>query len=327
MKKQGAILKVLWSLGICYLLHLARYVSLAGLVALLLFGILPLTALAAAADPQIVVDDLGRSVTLPKTPRRIISLAPSITETLFAIGLDTRVVGVTQFCDYPPEAQAKPQVGYTHPNLEAIVALEPDLILAPRELLRVDILGKLEQLQIPTYILDATTVADVLARIQTLGRILEASAAADDVVHRMQKHIGEIKARTARLSRPRVLYVLNSEPLITIGPGSYLQEAIEIAGGSNVAARARVAYPRLSMEAVLQEDPEVILFPTGRAEGIVEGEEERWQRWTTLSAIRLKQLRRVPNELLNRPGPRIVQGIEALARAIHPEAFDERRAP
>lgn len=307
------------------MLHLARYVSLVGLVALLLLGLLPLTALATAADLQTVVDDLGRSVTLPKTPRRIISLAPSITETLFAIGLGTRVVGVTQFCDYPPEVQSKPKVGYTHPNLEAIVALEPDLILAPRELLRVDILGKLEQLQIPTYVLDTTTVASILAHIQTLGQILGASAAADDLVYQMQRRIGEIQARTARLSRPRVLYVLNSEPLITIGPGSFLHEAIEIAGGSNVASRARVAYPRLNMEAVLQADPEVILFPTGRAEGIAEGEEERWQRWTTLSAIRLKRLRRVSNDLLNRPGPRIVQGIEALARAIHPEAFEEGR--
>ena len=308
------------------MLRPAQKITWTSCLVLLVAGFLSLSAWAAELGPRTVVDDLGRQIILLKTPLRIVSLAPSITETLFAIGLGTRVVGVTQFCDYPPEAQSKPQVGYTHPNLEAIVALEPDLILAPRELLRVDILGKLEQLHIPTYVLDATTVASILARIQTLGRILEASAAADDVVHRMQKHIGEIKARTARLSRPRVLYVLNSEPLITIGPGSYLQEAIEIAGGSNVAARARVAYPRLSMEAVLQEDPEVILFPTGRAEGIAEGEEERWQRWSTLSAIRLKQLRRVPNELLNRPGPRIVQGIEALARAIHPDAFDERRA-
>lgn len=326
MKKLGAILRVSQALRIFYLSRRAPHSASTCLAVLLIAGLFPVGSQAAETGLRTFVDDLGRKVTLSKTPFRIVSLAPSITETLFAIGLGTRVVGVTQFCDYPPEALSKPKVGYTHPNLEAIVALEPDLILAPRELLRVDILGKLEQLQIPTYVLDSTTVPSILAHIQTLGRILEASAAADDVIHRMQRHIEEIKARTARLSRPRVLYVLNSEPLITIGPGSYLHEAIEIAGGSNVAARARVAYPRLSMEVVLQEDPEVILFPAGRAEGIVEGEEERWQRWTTLSAIRLKQLRRVPNELLNRPGPRIVQGIEALARAIHPEAFDERRA-
>jgi iron complex transport system substrate-binding protein len=284
-------------------------------------------AQAAEVGLQTVVDDLDRKVTLSKTPRRIVSLAPSITETLFAIGLGDRVVGVTQYCDYPPEAQTKPKVGYTHPNLEAIVALEPDLVLAPREFLRVDNLGKLEQLQIPTYVFDSTTVASILSHIQTLGRLLGAPAAADDVVRRMQRRIEEIKSRTVRLPRPRVLYVLNSMPLITVGPGSFIHEAIEMAGGSNVAARARVAYPRLSMEEVLSEDPELILFPTGRAEGIAEGEEERWQRWTTLSAIKLKRLRRIPNDLLNRPGPRIVQGLEMLARAIHPEAFEDRSAP
>jgi iron complex transport system substrate-binding protein len=271
---------------------------------------------------QVFIDDLNRQVVLSRSPQRIISLAPSITETLFAIGLGERVVGVTQFCDYPPEAQAKPKVGYTHPNLEAMVALQPDLVLGPREFLRADMLGKLEQLQIPTYVLDAQTIESILSHIQTLGRILGASSAADDVVGQMRRRIEDIKVRTVSLSRPRVLYALNSEPLITVGPGSFIHEAIELAGGSNVAARARTAYPRLSMEAVLKEDPELILFPSGRAEGITRGEELRWQRWSTLSAVKRKRLYLIPNDLLNRPGPRIVQGVEALARIFHPEAFD-----
>src|SRR5439155_7079689 len=149
----------------------------------------------------------------------------------------------------------------------------------------------------------------------------------DELTGRMRRRIEDIRVRTSSLPRPRVLYVLNSEPLITVGPGSFIHQLIELAGGSNIAARAQVAYPRLSMEAVLKEDPELILFPTGRAEGIARGEEERWQRWTTLSAIKLGRLHRVPNDLLNRPGPRIVQGLDALARAIHPEAFAERGAP
>lgn len=294
---------------------------------LLVAGLVPLSAHAATLDPRTFTDDLGRQVTLANTPIRIVSMAPSITETLFAIGLSERVVGVTQFCDYPPEAQAKPKVGYTRPNLEAIVALQPDLVLAPREFLRTDIQSKLEQLKIPTYILEATTFDRILSHIQTLGRMLGASAPADALVHEMRRRIEVIKARTSLLPRPRVLYVLNSEPLITVGPGSFIHEAIEMAGGSNVAARARLAYPRLNMEAVLKEDPELILFPSGRAEGIAAGEEERWQRWTTLSAIKLGRLHRVPSDLLNRPGPRIVQGLETLARVIHPEAFEGRGAP
>ncbi|TAL09023.1 MAG: cobalamin-binding protein [Nitrospirae bacterium] len=298
-----------------------------GLFILLAGSFATLSASATTLAPRIFVDDLGRQITLANTPTRIVSLAPSITETLFAIGLGERVVGVTQFCDYPAEALAKPKVGYTHPSLEAIVALQPDLVLAPREFLRADIQSKLEQLKIPTYILNATTVDGILARIQELGRLLDASPAADDLAGKMQRRIQEIKSRTSRLPRPRVLYVLNSEPLITVGPGSFIHEAIEMAGGSNIAARARVAYPRLSMEAVLKEDPELILFPTGNAEGIAAGEEERWQRWSTVSAIKLGRLHRVPSDLLNRPGPRIVEGLEMLARTIHPEAFSGRGAP
>jgi iron complex transport system substrate-binding protein len=273
---------------------------------------------------QIFVDDLNRHVLISHVPQRIISLAPSITEMLFAIGAGDQIVGVTQYCDYPQEAVAKPKVGYIHPNLEALVALQPDLVLAPREFLRADMLGKLEQLRIPTYVLDAQTIESIFSHIQTLGRMLGASAAADNVIGQMRRRIEEIKLRTMFLSRRRVLYALNSEPLITVGPGSFIHEAIELAGGSNVAARARTAYPRMSMEAVIKEDPELILFPAGSAEGITHAEELGWQRWSTLSAVKLKRLYLVSNNLLNRPGPRIVQAVEALARIFHPEAFDEK---
>ncbi|OLB61876.1 MAG: cobalamin-binding protein [Nitrospirae bacterium 13_2_20CM_2_61_4] len=294
---------------------------------LLLTGLLAGSSFGGEAAPFVFLDDLHRQVSFSKVPHRVVSLAPSITEILFAIGLGERVVGVTQFCDYPPETQAKPKVGYTHPNLEAIVALQPDLIVAPREILRADVLGKLDQLRIPTYVLDAQTVDSILGHIQTLGRILGASVAADELADRLRRRIEDITARTSSLPRPRVLYVLSSEPLITVGPGSFIHQLIELAGGSNVAARARVAYPRLSMEAVLKEDPEVLLFPSGRVEGIAGGEELRWERWATLAAVKLKRLHRVPNNVLNRPGPRIIEGLEALARIFHPEAFDERKAP
>jgi len=294
------------------------------LTVLLIAGLLPVGSRAAETDPRTFVDDLDRKVTLTHAPHRIVSLAPSITETLFALGLGERVVGVTQYCDYPPEARAKPKVGYIHPNLESVVALQPDLVLAPREFLRGEVLGKLEQLKIPTYIMDAGMIDDVLSHIRTLGRMLGASDAADELAGRMQRHLDEIKARTATLPRPRVLYVLNSEPLITVGPGSFIHQAIELAGGSNIAASARMAYPRLSMESVLKADPELIVFPSSVVERGPTEEQERWQRWTTLSAVKRGRFRRLPNELLNRPGPRIVQGIETLARILHPDTFEER---
>lgn len=294
------------------------------LAVLLIAGVLPVGSQQTETGPRTFVDDLDRKIILTHTPRRIISLAPSITETLFAIGLGERVVGVTQYCDYPPEAQAKPKVGYIHPNLESIVALQPDLVLAPREFLRGEVLGKLEQLNIPTYVMDAGMIDDVLSHIRTLGRMLGALDAADELAGRMQKQLEAIKARTAMLPRPRVLYVLNSEPLITVGPGSFIHQAIELAGGSNIAEPSRVAYPRLSMETVLKANPDLIIFPSSVVERGSEGERQRWQRWATLSAVKQGRFYRLPNELLNRPGPRVVQGVETLARILHPDTFGER---
>lgn len=290
-------------------------------------GILTGMPFMANLAPRTFVDDLGRKIYLAKPPARIISLAPSMTEILFAIGLNQEIVGVTQFCDYPSEALAKPKVGYVHPNLESIVALQPDLILAPREFLRVDIMSKLEQLKIPTFVLEAKTIDDIPSHIQTIGRMLERSPAADRVALDLRRQIAETRKKVGGLPRPRLLYVLNSQPLITVGPGSFLHHMIELAGGTNAAARASVPYPRLSMEEVIKEDPEIIVFPVGAADGLSDSEQQQWSRWTTLSAVKQGRFHRVPSDLLNRPGPRIVQGLEALARILHPEAYNGRTTP
>ena len=290
-------------------------------------GILTGMPFMANLAPRTFVDDLGRKIYLAKPPARIVSLAPSITEVLFAIGLSEQIVGVTQFCDYPPEARAKPKVGAAFPNIESVLALQPDLVLAAREFIRPDVLSKLEQLKIATYILEAKTLEDILSHIQTLGRMLERTAAADGLATSMRRRIADVKARTEPLPRPRLLYVLNSDPLVTVGPGSFIHQLIELAGGTNVAARARAAYPKLNLEEVLSQDPEVIVFPVGMSEGIPAHEQQRWQRWATVSAVKHGRFHRIPSVLLDRPGPRIVEGLEMLAKSIHPEAFSDRNAP
>jgi len=267
------------------------------------------------------VDDLSRKVYLAKAPARVVSLAPSITEILFAIGLADRVVGVTQFCDYPPEARTKPKVGYAQPNLESLLALQPDLVLAPREFMRVDLISRLEQLKIPVFILDAKTVEDIASHIQLIGRMLSASDSADRVATDLRRGLAGLKAQTERLHKPRVLYVLNSQPLITVGPGSFVHHVIVAAGGTNVAEHAASPYPRLSMEEVIKQDPEVILFPVGSVEGIPASEQQLWRRWSTLSAVKREQFHEISSDLLNRPGPRILEGMEKLARILHPEVF------
>ncbi len=284
-------------------------------------GILTGMPFMANVAPRTFVDDLGRNIYLAKAPTRVVSLAPSITEILFAIGLNEQIVGVTEFCDYPSEAKKKPKVGYSHPNIESILALQPDLVLAPRAFLRADLLAKLDQLKVPTFVVDPESFEEIPGRIQTLGRILDRSPTADVVALAMRERIAVIRSKMESLPRVRVLYVLNSQPLITVGPGSFIHQVIGLAGGSNIAAQATVPYPHLDMEAVLKEDPQIIVFPIGKAEGIPPGEQQLWQRWTVLSAVKQGRLHQIPADLLNRPGPRIVEGLEQLARIIHPEAF------
>jgi len=284
-------------------------------------GILTGMPFMAHITPRTFVDDLGRRIFLAKAPTRVVSLAPSITEILFAIGLTDEIVGVTEFCDYPPAAQQKPKIGYAQPNIEAIVALEPDLVLAPRAFLRADLLAKLEQLKIPTFVVDPESFEEIPSRIQTVARLLNRSSTGDGVAMAMRQRIAAIRNKMEAMPRIRVLYVLNSQPLITVGPGSYIHQVINVAGGSNVASQTTVPYPHLNMEAVLKEDPEIIIFPIGKAEGIPLSEQQQWLRWTSLSAVKHGRLHQISADVLNRPGPRIVEGLEALARIIHPEAF------
>jgi iron complex transport system substrate-binding protein len=290
-------------------------------------GILTGMPFMANITPRTFVDDLGRKVFLAQAPTRVVSLAPSITEILYAIGLNDEIVGVSEFCDYPPAAIQKPKVGYAHPNIEVIVTLRPDLVLAPRAFLRADLLAKLEQLKIPTFIVDPESFEEIPSRIQTVGRILNRTSSADGVAMAMRQRIAAIRSKMETVTAVRVLYVLNSQPLITVGPGSYLHQVINAAGGSNIASKTTVPYPRLNMETVLKEDPEIIIFPIGKAEGIPLSEQQEWLRWTSVSAVKQGRLHQIPADVLNRPGPRIVEGLEALARIIHPELFTANVTP
>jgi iron complex transport system substrate-binding protein len=272
-------------------------------------------------------DDTGRKLYFAKAPQRVVSLAPSITEMLFALGLDDQIVGVTNFCNYPPDALTKPKIGYTHPNLETLLGLRPDMVAAPSEFLRADVVAKLDELKIPVFTLQARSLEDVLSHIHLLGRIFDRSAAADALTRQMRDRLGRITRQLESAPHRRVLYVLSSQPLITVGPDSYIHQMIGIAHGSNIAAAASGAYPRLNMETVLEHNPEVLIFPIGSTEGVSEGEQQAWTRWTALSAVQHRRLHVVSSDALNRPGPRVMEGLEQLARAIHPEVFSSGMPP
>ncbi len=283
-------------------------------------GILTGMPFMAHVSSRSFVDDAGRNIYLAKPPVRIISLAPSVTEMVFAIGAEDRLVAVTDFCDFPPEAAAKTKIGYSNPNLEVIMALKPDLVLAPKEFLRPDVVAALDQLKVPVFVMAATTIEDILAHLGTLGRMLGHPAAATDLTMNLRRELTEIKSRMETRPPIRVLYVLNSQPLITVGPGSFIDQLITLAGGVNVAAKSATPYPRLNMETVLSEDPEALIFPVGQAEGISESEQQTWRQWAGMTAVKRGRLHQIPASLLNRPGPRIVQALRKLADIIHPES-------
>ena len=282
-------------------------------------GILTGMPFMAHVSSRSFVDDAGRNIYLAKPPVRIISLAPSVTEMVFAIGAGDKLVAVTDFCDFPPEAATKAKIGYSNPNLEAVMALQPDLVLAPKEFLRPDVVAALDQLKVPVFVMAATTIEDILAHLGTLGRMLGHQTAANDLTMNLRRELIEIKSRMQKAPPVRVLYVLNSQPLITVGPGSFIDQLIGLAGGINVAAKSAAPYPRLSMETVLSEDPEVLIFPVGLAEGVSESEQQSWQQWTGMAAVKAGRLRQIPASILNRPGPRIVQALRMLAKIVHPE--------
>ncbi len=282
-------------------------------------GILTGMPFMANIAPRTFVDDLDRKLYLAKPPKRIVSLAPSITEILFAIGAENEIVGVTDFCNYPPAALEKPKVGYSQPNLEALVALEPQLVLAPPSFLRADLLAKLEQLKIPTFVLESKTVEGIFGHIQLLGRMVGRASEANAFTAVMRKQVANLTKKVEGRPRPTMLYVLSSDPLITVGPGSFIHHLIELAGGRNAAERANAPYPRLTMEEVLTQNADILLFPIGEFEGVPQAEQDRWKRWNTLRAVQTGKLFQVQADLLNRPGPRVIKGLRHLVTLLHPD--------
>lgn len=269
------------------------------------------------------VDNLDRRLYLPHPPSRIVSLAPSVTEMFFALGSGNRVIAVSQFCDYPLEAGEKPKIDGMRPGLDSFMALKSDLIVAPRAFVDPVLIDQLEQLKINVYVMEAKTVEDVFSHLHTLGRVLERRPTAAQLVADLRRRIQHIKERTASLPRPRLLYVLSHQPLMTVGPDSFIHHLIELAGAENVGAGAGQGYPAISMEEVLKQNPDVIVFPSGDLEGISGSEQQQWQDRQDLNAVRTGRLYHIDSALMNRPGPRIIEGLERLATSLHPSAFPD----
>ena len=292
-----------------------------GLQPKLLFWLLLAASLACRTQPtpiaarQTFTDEIGRRVAIAPNPQRIISLAPNITETLFALGLAERVVGVTTYCDFPAAAQTKEKVGDTlKPNLERLIALKPDLVLVSTASQLEKITQQLDQLQIPVFVTNPKTVAEVLASIRKLGEITGTTARAEEIVATMQQ---KIVARPAALpTSPRVLYVLQLSPLITAGKNTFINDLITLAGGQSISGDEAADYPQFSRETAIARAPELIIVPVSHGTELVSVDAIKTE-FAVTPAVKNNRVVSVNPDLIDRPGPRIVEGLEALRKAIY----------
>jgi iron complex transport system substrate-binding protein len=289
-----------------------RYTTFSLLLLLLLS-----TCYASAAFPLTILDDLGQTLTISTAPQRIISLAPSNTEILFALGLDNRIVAVDTDSNYPPAVQRKTRVGSgLSPSLESIVALRPDLVLlwdnSAKELQQ-----KLLQLNIKAVAFAPQRLTEIYGCIERIGRITGTEETAQTVVAGMRQKVATVTAAVAKSpGKPLVFYEVWPDPLFTAGPGSFIDELINLAGGTNIAADTKTAWPVLSMETVIVKNPDVILTPFARAESVVSGKNKA--SWANIKAVRLNRVYQIDQDIMSRPGPRLADGLVTIAKLLHP---------
>jgi iron complex transport system substrate-binding protein len=270
-----------------------------------------------------VTDEIGRTIRIPQTLHRIISLSPGITETIYALGLQDLLVGDTDYCDFPPDAQHKPKVGgVISPSLEAIADLHPDLVLATKSLNRLDTVLSLANLGIPAYTIDPQSVAGILSSTQHLSEILGAPDAGKALAKDLEHTLAGIQKRVAPFPRRTALFVVWTQPLISIGKQTFIADAIQYAGGVSILDTSE-NWPKVSLEEVARLQPEFLVFPDTHTETTplnIEGLSDL-PGWRILDAVRNHRYAKT-SDAIDRPAPRIVSAIEDLAKQFHPEAFE-----
>ncbi len=271
--------------------------------------------------PLTVTDDRGKQVTVTAPVARVVSVAPSSTEIVFALGAGDRLVGVDDFSDFPAEAKALPKVGGFRTSPEKILSFQPDLVLA---IATGNLAPALEAQGQRVVVFDPTDIDGVYKNTELLGRILDREAAARDLVQRMRARIGAVAERAKMAAnKPRVLHELDaSDPtkIYVAGPGNFIDAMIGTAGGTNVAASAPTKFPQLSVEEIIRSNPEVIVLSDatfGASPDVVAAR----PGWSAIDAIRRGRVYPINPDIVSRPGPRLADGVEAYAKLLHPELF------
>jgi iron complex transport system substrate-binding protein len=303
-------------------------------MAAMLFAIIALCAVQARAQSHAAdapgfrdfADETGRAVRVPQLVRRVVSLAPSLTETIYALGLQDRLVGDTDYCDYPAEAQKKAKVGGAiNPSIETIASLHPDLVLVTKSLNRLETVHTLEGLGIPSFATDPHTVDEIISSTEKIAEVMGTPEAGKSVAEDMEKHLGVLKEQLSGIPLRRVLFVVWTEPLISIGKDTFIADALRRAGAVSI-VDSEQSWPQTNLEEVVRLQPEYLVFASSHSQSVTRDFDVLASRpgWRILDAVHNRRFA-VISDAVNRPAPRIVSAIEELARQIHPEVFLEKQ--
>ncbi|MEJ2031825.1 MAG: cobalamin-binding protein [Deltaproteobacteria bacterium] len=291
---------------------------------ILFLAIFLLLMLPAWAGGRVLIDTAGRRVKVVDHPQRVIALAPNITDLIYSLGQEAKLKGMTRYSNRPTAVRQLPKVGsYTHLDLERIVALRPDLCLAIRDGNPKHTVDQLTAMGIAVYVIDPRNLTEIMDAISRLGELLNARDRAAALVAEMQRRIARVKKKVAQTTtRPTVFFQVDADPIVSVGSDTFINQLITLAGGRNVTA-GPVTYPRCSWEKILRMQPEVAAI-TSMSGGFTPKELlAQWRQWPQLAAVRTGRVHVVDADLFDRPTDRLVAGLEALARIIHPEVFKD----
>ncbi|MEE8573416.1 MAG: cobalamin-binding protein [Gemmatimonadota bacterium] len=274
----------------------------------------------AQSEPIRVEDDAGRVLVLETAPQRIVSLVPVATEILFSLGEGSRLVGRSRFDDYPPEARSIPVVGDAiRPSVETVLLRNPDLVILIGGSDNAEAVREMERLEIPHVVVLFNTLEDLQVNIVRIGRIVGREDLARRLWARIERDLEAVRAAVAGKPIPAVYYDVGYPPAFTIGAGSYLDALLSTAGGRNVFGDLSAPSPRVSLEAIIARDPDVIVYPVGGTGPTHAGGPGERPGWENLRAVKQGTVLEVPSELLHRLGPRVGEAARVLAGALHPE--------
>jgi iron complex transport system substrate-binding protein len=270
----------------------------------------------------LLTDEMGRKLKIPHPVKRIVSLAPSITEILFDMGLNGEIVGVTDFCDYPKAVLNKPRIGgFVNPSIEKIVSLKPDVIIGIRDGNRIETIHRLDDLGFSVYMVDPKGFDGVIKTVQNIGEVVARKDESRRIIRDTMMRKEKIVRFTQSLSKPKIFFQVCNAPMITVGRETLTNDLIRMAGGRSISEDESSSYPLYSIEAVILKSPEVIIISSMEKHKNSINLVKEWQNWKSIPAVKSGSIYVIDSNLVDRPAPRIAEGLEVLARMIHPGAF------